>query len=223
MLSRITAFSLVLFLLISARSQTVKLAVLKYNGGGDWYANLETSLPNLISFCNDELNTNINPEQEIVEVGSSQLFDFPFIHMTGHGNVVFSNSEINNLRQYLESGGFLHIDDNYGMDKFIRLEMLRVFPDLNWVRLPNSHPIFHQAFSFPYGLPKIHKHDDKDAEALALFFKGRMICLYTYESDLGDGWESAAVHNDSEQKRLEALQMGANIIQYVFSSNGYTP
>ena len=154
MLSRITAFSFVLFLLVSARSQTVKLAVLKYNGGGDWYANLETSLPNLIVFCNEELNTNINLEQEIVEVGSTQLFDFPFVHMTGHGNVVFSNSEINNLRQYLESGGFLHIDDNYGMDKFIRLEMLRVFPELNWVRLPDNHPIFNQAFSFLMVYPK---------------------------------------------------------------------
>ncbi len=197
-------------------SQPVKLALLKYNGGGDWYAN-PTSLPNLIKFCNEQLKTGINPEPMTVEVGSSELFNFPLAHLTGHGNVVFSASDIRNLRLYLEAGGFLHIDDNYGMDKYIRREMKRVFPELEFVELPFNHPIYHQHFSFEKGLPKVHEHDNKAPQGFGLIFKNRLVCFYTYECDLGDGWEDSEVHNDSKEIHQKALQMGANIISYVFN------
>jgi hypothetical protein len=192
-----------------------QIAVLKYGGGGDWYANLPTSLPNLIKFCNKNLNANINPEQAVVEVGSPEIFNYPFIHMTGHGNVVFTASEAENLRNYLISGGFLHIDDNYGMDKFIRPQMKKVFPELDFVELPFNHPIYHQKFSFKNGLPKIHEHDNKPTQGLGLIFQGRLVCFYSFETDLGDGWEDEEVHGNSEAVRSKALQMGANIIQYV--------
>lgn len=207
---------------MGVNAQSYQIALLKYGGGGDWYANLETSLPNLIAFSNKELGMQINPEQAIVEVGSVDIFNYPFVHMTGHGNVLFSKKDVDNLRLYLSSGGFLHIDDNYGMDPFIRLEMKKVFPELDWVPLPASHPIFHQNFKFPEGLPKIHEHDNKAPEALGLFLKGRLVCLYTYETDLGDGWESPQVHNNPENKRLEALRMGANLLQFVFTNYGST-
>jgi hypothetical protein len=192
----------------------VKIALLKYNGGGDWYANLETSLPNLIRFCNQQLGTNIDQEQAIVEVGSPELFNYPFIHMTGHGNVVFSAAEAENLRKYLTGGGFLHIDDNYGLDPFIRPQMKRVFPELDFVELPPSHPIFNQKFQFPAGIPKIHEH----AQAFGLIYNGRLVCFYTYETDLGDGWEDPEIHRNSAETRTKALRMGANIIQYAFSN-----
>lgn len=201
-------------------AQSYQIALLKYNGGGDWYANLETSLPNLIRFSNQTIGTTINVQQEIVEVGSSEIFNFPFIHMTGHGNVVFSNQEIENLRSYLISGGFLHIDDNYGLDQFIRTEMLKVFPELDWVELPFNHPIYHQKFDFNTGLPKVHQHDEQAPQGFGLIYQGRLICFYSYESDLGDGWESAGVHNDNEAVRVEALKMGANILQYVLMGEG---
>jgi len=193
-----------------------RIALLKYNGGGDWYANLETSLPNLIQFSNKELGMNINPEQAIVEASSPDLFNFPFIHMTGHGNWVLSNQEAENLRKYLEAGGFLHIDDNYGMDPFVRPQMKRVFPELDFVELPFSHPIFHQKFDFPNGLPKIHEHDQKPPQAFALIFEGRLVCLYTFQCDLGDGWEDYEVHKDSQDVRQKALRMGSNILSYIF-------
>lgn len=196
-------------------SQSVKIAVLKYSGGGDWYGN-PTALPNLISFCNQQIKTNIHPEPDVVEASSADIFNYPFIHMTGHGNVVFSAADLKNLRSYLMSGGFLHIDDNYGMDKFIRPELKRLFPELELVELPPSHPIYQQRFSFKNGLPKIHEHDNKAPKGYALVHQGRMLVYYTYETDLGDGWENPDVHNDSPEKRKEALQMGANIIQYVF-------
>ncbi|MCF8424846.1 MAG: DUF4159 domain-containing protein [Bacteroidia bacterium] len=199
-----------------AYSQTYQIGLLKYNGGGDWYANLETSLPNLIKFCNNNLKTTINPEQAIVEVSSSELFNYPFIHMTGHGNVVFSNQEADNLRKYLIAGGFLHISDNYGMDKFIKSELKKVFPELDLVELPFSHPIYHQTYNFEKGLPKVHEHDNKPPQGFGLIYKGRLVCFYDAECDLGDGWESYEVHKDSEEGRQKALQMGANIISYVF-------
>lgn len=200
-----------------ARGQyTVQIGLLKYAGGGDWYAN-PTALPNLIRFCNEELGTDINPDPATVEVGSSELFNYPLVHMTGHGNVVFSNQDIRNLRDYLMGGGFLHVSDNYGLDRFIRREMARVFPDQEFVELPFDHPIFHQAFEFGNGLPKIHEHDDKPPQGFGLFVEGRLVCFYDYECDLGDGWEDPAVHNDSEANRTRALQMGANIVQYVFT------
>lgn len=200
---------------IKAQGSSLSIALLKYNGGGDWYAN-PTSLPNLISFCNKFLGIGINPDPPTVEVGSPELFNYPFVHMTGHGNVIFSNDEATNLRNYLISGGFLHIDDNYGMDPYIRPAMQKVFPELEFIELPFDHPIFHQKFEFNGGLPKIHEHDNKPPQAFGYFWEGRLVCLYTYECDLGDGWEDQEVHNDPESVRLKALQMGANIIQYVF-------
>lgn len=198
-----------------AQNTSVKIALAKYGGGGDWYSN-PTSLPNLIRFCNSELRSNIHPDPATVEVGSQEIFNYPFVHMTGHGNVVFSLSDARNLRLYLESGGFLHIDDNYGIDAFIRREMKKVFPERDFVELPNNFPIFSQKYNFPDGLPKIHEHDNKPPQAFGLFIDDRLVCLYTYEADLGDGWEDAEVHKDPEEVRQKALQMGANIISYVF-------
>ncbi|RUA24629.1 MAG: hypothetical protein DSY76_07605 [Bacteroidetes bacterium] len=214
---RFFLFLSLLFLMASAdSSKDLQIALLKYNGGGDWYAN-PTSLPNLVRFCNENLHTQINPEIATVEVGSKELFNYPFVHMTGHGNVVFSQQEVENLRSYLIGGGFLHISDNYGLDPFIRPQMKKVFPELDFVELPFTHPIYHQKYNFPDGLPKIHKHDGKRAQGFGLIYEGRLVCFYDYECDLGDGWEDADVHHDSEKKRLQALQMGANIIQFVFN------
>lgn len=198
---------------------TYQIGLLKYGGGGDWYANLATSLPNLISYCNKNLGTTIATEQAVVDVGSPEIFNYPFIHMTGHGNVIFTSQEVDNLRNYLLSGGFLHIDDNYGMDKFIRPQMKKVFPELDFVDLPHNHPIYHQKYNFPNGIPKVHEHDNKPPQGLALIHEGRVICYYTYETDLGDGWEDTEVHNDSPEMRSKALQMGANIIQFVLMNN----
>jgi len=194
---------------------TYQIALLKYGGGGDWYANLETSLPNLIEFCNSNLKTNINPEQAIVEVGSPDIFNYPFVHITGHGNIVFNPQETENLRNYLIGGGFLHVSDNYGIDKFIRIQMKKVFPELDFVELPYSHPIYHQKYDFPHGPPKIHEHDGGPAQGFGLIYQGRLVCFYDYECDLGDGWESFEIHKDSPDLHLKALKMGANMIQYV--------
>ena len=218
-ISRLIVFCVIAISTVSVFAQStqpVKIALLKYNGGGDWYAN-PTSLTNLISFCNQNLKTSIDKENGTIEVGSSDIFNYPFVHMTGHGNVVFSAQEVSNLRKYLESGGFLHIDDNYGINEFIRREMKKVFPELDFIELPNSHPIYHQKYNFVNGLPKIHEHDGKPAQGFGLIYKGRLVCYYTYECDLGDGWEDQSVHNDPETIRLKALQMGANLIQYVFN------
>lgn len=204
------------FILFSSQAQSTKIGLLKYNGGGDWYSN-PSSLPNLIRFCNNNINTNINPYPSTVETGSIDIFNYPFIHMTGHGNVHFSDSDVENLRLYLEAGGFLHIDDNYGMDTYVRREMKKVFPDEEFIELPYSHKIYHQAYTFENGLPKIHEHDQKPPQGFGMFFKGKLVCFYTYECDLGDGWEDAEVHNDSKLTREKALQMGANIISYVFN------
>ena len=201
-----------------AQTGSVKIGLLKYNGGGDWYANLETSLPNLIKFCNKNLHTNIDEKQGIVEVGSPDIFNYPLVHMTGHGNVIFSQHDVENLRSYLISGGFLHIDDNYGLNKYVRREMKKVFPNIDFVELPFSFPIYHQKYNFPKGLPKIHKHDGKSPQGFGIFYKGRLVCFYTYECDLGDGWEDQIIHNDLQEKRLKALKMGANIISYVFNN-----
>lgn len=196
----------------------IKIAKLKYSGGGDWYAN-KTALPNLIKFCNQELNMSLSPDEDVVEVGSKDLFDYPYVYMTGHGNVMFSNDDASNLRKYLTGGGFLHIDDNYGLDQFIRIELKKVFPELELVELPFDHPIYHQKFDFPKGLPKIHEHDGKPAQGYGLIYQGRLIIYYSFECDLGNGWEDPRIHNDPETKRLEALRMGANIITYSFTAN----
>lgn len=194
----------------------LKIAKLKYGGGGDWYSN-PTALPNLIEYVNANTTLKIEPLEEVVEAGGSQIFQYPYVYATGHGNIVFTDSEAKNLRAYLLSGGFLHIDDNYGMDKYVRREMKKVFPDLEFVELPFQHEIFRKHYVFAGGLPKIHEHDNKPPQALALVVENRVICLYTVECDLGDGWEDASVHNDPEEIRQKALQMGTNVILYAFS------
>jgi Domain of unknown function (DUF4159) len=213
----ITKFLAVCALFVSSAffaQDAYQVAFLKYNGGGDYYAN-PTSVPNLVAFCNSNLGTKISKDVPYVDVASADLFLYPFIHMTGHGNVVFSASEMENLRTYLLAGGFLHIDDNYGMDEFIRVELKKLFPNKELIELPPNHLIFHMKYDFN-GLPKIHEHDDKRPQAFGIIENGRVILLYTYETDLGDGWEDAAVHNDSPEKRKMALQMGANILMYAF-------
>lgn len=205
----------ILFLGNSLRAQ--ELAILKYKGGGDWYSN-PTAIPNLIAFCNRNLGTKIVSKPQTVEVGSIDIFQFPLVHMTGHGNVFFNSEDINNLRSYLLSGGFLHIDDNYGMKPYITEELKKVFPDKNLEELSINHPIFSSFYKFPKGLPKIHEHDGKRPQALGLSHEGRLVVLFTFESDLGDGWEDQVVHNDSEEVRLKALKMGANIIKYAFDN-----
>jgi len=213
-----TGYIVVALFLLSYQSfaqKGVQIALLKYNGGGDWYAN-PTSLTNLIKFCNDNLKTNLVPDYATVEVGSPEIFNYPFIHMTGHGNWYLSDQEAQNLRNYLIGGGFLHIDDNYGLNPYVRPQLKKVFPELDLVELPFDHPIYHQKYEFPNGLPKIHEHDGKPPQGFGLIYEGRLVCFYSYETDLGDGWEDQDVHHDPEAKRLEALKMGANLISYVF-------
>jgi len=209
--------SLLVILFSSYQVPTYQLARLKYSGGGDWYGD-RTALTNLIAFCNQNLHTNFADEEAIAEVGSPEIFNYPLIYMTGHGNVTFSTEEAQNLRKYLTGGGFLHIDDNYGLDKFIRVQMKKVFPELSFVELPANHPIFSQKFKFPGGLPKVHEHNGKPAQAFALIWQGRMVCFYSYESDLGNGWEDLGTYpGDSQDKRLQALKMGANLVEYVLT------
>ena len=196
-----------------SQNYSFKIGVLKYNGGGDWYAN-PTALPNLIQFCNKNLNTNINPSYDEIEIGNSELFNYPWVHLTGHGNVVFDSREVANLRAYLIAGGFLHISDNYGLDPFIRKEMKKVFPEADFIELPLNHEIYQTPYQFKNGLPKIHEHDNNTPLGLGLFYEGKLICFYDYECDLGDGWEDEEVHNDSEEIRTKALKMGANIVSY---------
>jgi len=216
MIKRFFLYLIIIVALSSYTPPTYQIALLRYNGGGDWYAN-PTSLTNLIQFANQNIGTNLNTEYATVDVGSTELYNYPFIHMTGHGNVVFSDRDAENLRNYLKGGGFLHIDDNYGLDKFIRPQMKKVFPELEFVELPFSHPIFHQKYDFPNGLPKIHEHDGKRPQGFGLFYNGRLLCFYSYDCDLGDGWEDQDVHKDSEATRTKALRMGANILQFVFN------
>ena len=192
-----------------------EIALLKYSGGGDWYAN-PTSLPNLITFCNQKIQTRIKSKNAVVEPSSPDLFSYPFVHMTGHGNVVFNDADILNLRNYMTSGGFLHIDDNYGMDEYIRKEIKKIFPNQDLTEIPATHAIFQKPYSFPRGIPKIHEHEGKRPQAFGIFIQSRLVLLYTYESDLGDGWEDADVHNDPLEVRERALKMGANIIDYIF-------
>ena len=197
-------------------AQTVKIAKLKYRGGGDWYAN-KTAIPNLIAFTNQQLGTQIDSREYVVEPRLQELYQYPYIYLTGHGNIVLSDDEAANLRKYLLAGGFLHIDDNYGLDPFIRLEMKKIFPDKELIEIPYDHPIYHQKFDFNNGLPKIHEHDGKPAQGFGILHEGRLICFYSYESDLGNGWEDQSIHNDPEEVRMKALKMGANILSYVFT------
>jgi hypothetical protein len=217
--SSIVLFSTVFFFIllsafIAPPKSSWQIAVLKYKGGGDYYAN-PTSVPNLVKFVNTNLKMNIDPDVPFVDAGSAEIFNFPFVHMTGHGNVVFSSDDAKNLRNYLSAGGFLHVSDNYGLDKFIRREMKKVFPELDFVELPFNHPIYHQSYEFPNGLPKVHEHDKKAPQGFGLIYEGRLVCFYDFECDLGDGWEDYEVHKDSEETRTKALKMGANILQYI--------
>jgi hypothetical protein len=197
---------------------TYKMGKLKYSGGGDWYGN-RTALPNLIDFCNKNLFTNFSADEGIVDVGSAEIFNYPFVYMTGHGNVTFNDQETNNLRKYLIGGGFLHIDDNYGLDKFIRPQMKKVFPELSFVELPADHKLYSQKFRFPGGLPKIHEHDGKKPQGFALIWKGRVVCYYTFECDLGNGWEDFGTYpTDTQESRMKALKMGANLVQYALTN-----
>ena len=195
---------------------SIKLAVLRYSGGGNWYNNPH-SLRNLSVFCNKNLGTNIDPNYATVDVGSPDIFNYPLVHITGNGNIYFSQHDAENLRNYLISGGFLEISDSYGLDPYIRREMKKVFPKLNFVELPFSHPIYHQKYDFPNGLPKIHRHNGKPPQGFGIIYKGRLVVFYDYECDLGDGWEDPQVYNDPEYKHIQALKMGANIISYVFT------
>lgn len=206
---------LILYSSIGIQAQT--LGVLKYSGGGDWYSN-PTALPQLIEFCNTQIGTTLDTEVKTVTLTTEDLFGLPWIHMTGHGNVFFSELELETLKEYLEGGGFLHIDDNYGMDPYIRPLLLDLFPEAPLTELPASHPIFSAYFDFPQGLPKVHEHDNQRPQAFGIILSGRLVLLYTYESDLSDGWEDPRVHNDPEAVRLNALKMGANMIHYVFSN-----
>lgn len=222
-MKRLTKLLFLMFLLVttvilpSFHTSSYKLGRLKYSGGGDWYAN-RTALPNLIRFCNKNLATNFDSDEAVVEAGSAEIFNYPFVYLTGHGNIVFSDQEAGNIRKYLVGGGFLHIDDNYGLDKFIRPQMKKVFPELDFVELPVAHPLYNQKFKFPGGLPKIHEHDGKRPQGFALIYEGRIVCYYTFESDLGNGWEVAGTYEgDSEETRLKALQMGANLVQFALT------
>ena len=214
---KLNVLAVILLLSVSISLKAQEIAVLKYNGGGDWYSN-PTSLPNLIQFCNSNINTKIDSKPATVEPGSTDIFQFPFVHMTGHGNVIFNENEIENLRNYLLGGGFLHIDDNYGMNEYIRKEIKKLFPEKELTEIPANHPIFSAAFDFPNGLPKIHEHDALPPQAFGIFDNDRLVLLFTLESDLGDGWESPDVHNDPEEVRQKALKMGANIIKYAFEN-----
>ena len=206
-----------LFISLNFSGHTQDVAILKYNGGGDWYAN-PTAIPNLIAFSNKNIKTNIPENPQGVAMGSEDIFNFPLLFMTGHGNVFFSEDDAKNLRNYLISGGFLHISDNYGLNIFIRREMKKVFPDIEFQEIPTKHPIYNQIFKFPNGIPKIHEHDKKPAQGFGLFYKGRLIVFYDYETDLSDGWEDEIIHNNPKSVREKALQMGANIIEYAFKN-----
>jgi len=205
------------FALFSIVSFSQDVAILKYKGGGDWYSN-PTALPNLIKYCNTNINTKINTKPQTVEVGSVDIFQFPFLHMTGHGNVFFNETDAENLRNYLISGGFLHIDDNYGMQPYITKELKKVFPNTELIEIPSNHEIFNIVYKFPQGLPKIHEHDGKRPQALGVFHEDRLVLLFTFESDLGDGWEDPEIHNDPQEVRDKALKMGANIIKFAFEN-----
>lgn len=211
--------SLLLLAACSSYGQSMKLGLLVYNGGGDWYAN-PTALKNLAAFCNEQLHTSLDLKEAQVDANSPELFNYPFIHVTGHGRWVVNDAEAKNLRTYLEGGGFLHIDDNYGLDPYVRPVLKKVFPELDLVELPFNHPVYHQRFNFTNGLPKIHEHDEKPPKGYGLIYKGRLVCFYSFSTDLGDGWEDLDVHHDKPEKRQAALQMGANLLQYAFTING---
>ncbi len=213
---KIIKISAFLLILTNLSIYAQDIAILKYDGGGDWYAN-PTAIPNLIAFCNENIHTTISKEPKVVAPDSVELFNYPMVFMTGHGNVFFDENTVENLRNYLTSGGFLHVSDNYGIDKYIRREMKKVFPNLAFEEIPYNHPIYHQTFSFE-NLPKIHEHDNKPAQGFGIFYEGRLVCFYDYQCDLSDGWEDQEVHHDPLEIREKALKMGANLIEYNFTN-----
>lgn len=210
-------FIFLFFSIISICTNAQDVAILKYNGGGDWYSN-PTAIPNLVQFANTNIKTSISKNPQTVAVGSEDIFNFPMLFMTGHGNVFFTDNEAENLRNYLISGGFLHISDNYGLDKFIRNEMKKVFPKQAFKEIPSNHSIYNQTFKFPNGIPKIHEHDKKPAQGFGIFYEGRLVVFYDYETDLSDGWEDEIIHNNPKNVREKALKMGANIIEFAFKN-----
>ena len=193
------------------------IARVKYGGGGDWYSN-PTSIGNLLGFIRVNTKIRTADEQAVVDAGSKEIFNYPVLYLNGHGRIQLSEREAENLREYLLAGGFLHCDDNYGLDKYIRSELKRVFSDEDLVELPFSHPIYHSHFDFPAGPPKIHEHDGLPAQGFGIIKDGRLMVYYTYQSDLGDGWEDPDVHDDPPEKRLSALRMGVNIVVYALSN-----
>ncbi|MEJ5286440.1 MAG: DUF4159 domain-containing protein [Bacteroidota bacterium] len=195
----------------------LKIARVKYSGGGDWY-NDPSGEVNLLKFIKQNTNIPVEPVYEWVDLASQNLFAYPILFLTGHGNVNFSEREVENLRTYLKNGGFLYIDDDYGLDKFIRREMKKVFPDQEFVELPFNHPIYNIHFKFERGLPKIHEHDNKPPGGYGLFYNGRLCVFYTYESNLGDGWVDPEVYKDPPQLREQALKMGTNIVIYALTN-----
>lgn len=223
-MKKILAISLSFCAMIASLSFTppssYELAVMKYRGGGDWYGNA-SSLTNLIEFCNLELKMDIDPNYEVVDAGSPELLNYPFVHMTGHGNVEWNETERQNIKKWLKGGGFLHIDDNYGMDPYIRPQLNTLFPGIELEEIAADHPIFASPFELTEGLPKIHEHDGNPPQAFGLYLDGRLAVFYTFEADLGDGWEDPEIHNDPPQIRQKALQMGANILSYAFNGSVY--
>ena len=205
-----------LLIIIGLETFSQEIAVMKYKGGGDWYSN-PTALKNLIQFTNTTIDTSIDAKPATVTPNSPELFNYPYIYLTGHGNVYFSDDDAQNLRNYLLSGGFLHVDDNYGMEPYFRKAIKKVFPNKNLEEIPVDHAIFSEAYNFPKGLPKIHVHDGKRPQLFGITHEDRLVLIFSYESDLGNGWEDPEVHNDPEEIRLKALQMGANILKYVFT------
>lgn len=197
--------------------QSQEIAILKYQGGGDWYAN-PTALPNLINFVNTSTKCAISKEPQVVTLSDNAIYTYPIVFMTGHGNVHFDEQDVQKLRNYLVSGGFLHISDNYGLDNYIRKELKKVFPYDSFTEIPSTHLIYHQTYKFPKGLPKIHEHDNGTPKGLGIFHKGRLVIFYDHECDLSDGWEDQSIHNDPEDIRLKALKMGSNIIEYAFKN-----
>ncbi len=203
----------------SAASGVMALGRLHYDGGGDWYAN-PSSLPNLAAAIGERTGMRVALQERVVRPTDDELWNVPFIHMTGHGNVRFSDSELSALRRYLQQGGFLHADDNYGMDESIRRELARLFPDRPLVEIPLDHPVYSVVYRFPRGIPKVHEHDGKPAQAFGIFLDGRLAVLYSYQSDLGDGWEDQAVHKDPPERHEAALQMGVNLFAYAVGFGG---
>ena len=192
---------------------------LHYDGGGDWYAN-PSSLPNLLAAIRTRTGLRVATEENVVTLGDDDLWNVPYLYMTGHGNVHWSDGDLVTLRNYLRQGGFLHVDDNYGMDASIRRELSRLFPDLQLVEVPLDHPIYHLVYDFPKGIPKIHVHDGKPAQGFGVFLDGRLAVYYSFQTDLGDGWEDPQVHNDPPDRREAALRMGVNLFAYVVGYGG---